>query len=157
MNKVIKKIFLLIAVVSLLMLFTACTESPKEELSPSDKIEGVLYNESGSNKSIADVKDVIANILDFNNREYEKIAIKYDGEEYKEVEDITYLQDILDKEAQYKISYEKGPDNETIFVVTIIGDAIVSSENTNVESGIDKLQENLINKNDIQDDISYDE
>ena len=157
MNKVIRMIFLLIAIFSTLIILSACGEKASTELSPRDEIEGVLYNESGANKSIANVKDVIAEILDFNNREYEKVIIKYNGEEYKAVEDITYLQEILDNEAQYKISYEKGQNKEDIFVVTLESENSASSESTDNQNSIDSIQENLINKNDIQDNIDYEE
>ena len=135
-----KNIFYVLITLSLTLLLVACGESTKIPSAEENEIVTTIDAKKGSEKSFADVKDLIASILDYNNKEYENVVVKYKGDDYVSIDDLNLLLTLLKEDSSYSILADSSEDQLITLVVTIIDEENV---------------EDLIEQNDIGDDVIF--
>ncbi len=142
-----KKLFTIILMLALCMLvLTACGETNTD--TTNDVVETVISNVTtygGEAQVFANVKKIIASILDYNNiveNTDDRIEISYKDESYLKVEDLTYLMTILDETKNYTISSD-AKDTKSLPKKVVI-----TEESSNTD---------LIDQNSVSDTISYEE
>ena len=143
MKKIIVGIIIILAI---FVAFAACENKiPEETQEIIENSKTAAKEITGGGKTFADVKKLIASILDYNNivdSSDSRVQVKFKDEIYSKVEDLTYLLTFLDETKVYKI--------QTAFdKTTEIPSEILIEED---ETAIDLIEGNSVN-----DEIRYEE
>ena len=110
MSKFLKVLLIVAIVIIAAMALVACDN--KEEQpdilkvvgSTRESLEDSLKSKAGLNKKGQDVKGMIYDIIDFNNNNAsDMIYVSYKEVEYKEIEDLNYLCDLLIDDEIYDV------------------------------------------------------
>ena len=138
-----KKILAIIAVIAMALILVSCGEKePTETEKIIDNVKTSISTLKDKDSTYADVKRLIASILDYNNvvDSDKRIVVVYKDDEYSIVEDLTFLMTYLVEGNSYNISYnDKSEVPDRIEILDVVYD------------------NDLINENSVDDEISYEE
>ncbi len=138
-----KKILAIIAVIAVALILVSCGEKePTETEKIIDNVKTSISELKDKDSTYADVKRLIASILDYNNvvDSDKRIVVVYKDDEYSIVEDLTFLMTYLVEGNSYNISYkDKSGVPDKIEILDVVYD------------------NDLINENSVDDEISYEE
>ena len=161
MKNVLKLLVLVVLCINIIVLFTACEESkPIEEVKP--EIVSVIEASKGNSIGFSKVKELLADIMDYNNKEYENVVVEYKNSEYTTIDQLNELMGMLDEEKEYTILSDSSDDKSITAVVTIVGDEGAGNLIDQNEIGDDIIYDeessnNLIDQNDLSDDVYFED